>query len=92
MLIIIQQVRDSPVTIKRSQPTAMPFDEISKRNAHALLHRGRVVDVTRDVEQFGASVPFAPEASKPLRPATTDGWRDRHRFHVGDGRGTPENA
>lgn len=70
----------------------MPFDEIFKRNTHAFLHCSRVVYMARDVEKFGAGVPFAAKASKPLRPASAYRRGNRHRFHIGNCCGTPKHS
>jgi hypothetical protein len=45
----------------------------------------RVVDVSRDAEQFGAGIVFAAESGEPRAAAAQNGGAHRHCFHVRDG-------
>lgn len=65
--------------------TRMLFNQLLQWHRHLLLHSARVVDVARDVEQFGAGVALSAKAGKPRAPTAADGRGHSHCLHVGHG-------
>lgn len=63
--------------------TGMLFNQFLQWYRHLLLHSARVVDVARDVEQFGARVALAAKAGKPGTPTAADGGGHSHCLHIG---------
>lgn len=64
--------------------TTVLVDELAKRNGHLLLNGARVVDVTRDTEELGASVTLTTERVEPVGTTADDRRSDGNGLDVGD--------
>ena len=70
----------------------MFLDELLQRDGHLLLHHDGVVDVSRDAEQFCASVVWPAQRSKPIGASAEDRGRHGHGLHIGHRRGAAKQA
>ena len=72
--------------------TSMLFDQLLEGHRHLLLHSAWMVDVARDVEQFGARVALTAKTGKPGTPTAADGGGHGHCLHIGHSCGAAEHS
>jgi hypothetical protein len=64
--------------------TAVLVNKLTERDGHLLLDGARVVDVTRDTEELGASVTLTAELVEPVGTTADDRRGDSDSLDVGD--------
>lgn len=70
----------------------MSVNQLAERDRHFLLDCAWVVDVARDTEQLGTSVPFTTERREPAGTTAHDGRSHGDGFDVGDSAGATEGT
>merc|ERR1719341_308226 len=68
------------------------FNELLQSDAHLLFHSARVVDMSTDIEELGATVPLATKPKEPLSTSPADGWSHSNSLHIGDSGGAAKHS
>lgn len=67
--------------------TAVPVNQLTKRDAHLFLNSDGIVDMTTNTEELGALILVTAEASEPRSTSPHNGRYDRHSLHISNGSG-----